>query len=95
MPTNEIELAIVTSLGGGTEPGIDPLGVTDRIQQQPESVRVTIQSYIDRTMEIPLPPAPSLTEIGDIVARQLASEMPELSELARQKLANYYTYQWR
>ena len=71
------------------------MGVAERIQKQPESVRAKVESYIERTMEIPLPDVPSLAEIGDVVALRLASEMPELSDMARRKLANYYTYQWR
>jgi hypothetical protein len=95
MVNTDIEAALIASLGGGTSPGIDPVGIDDRIEQQPESVRDKVESYLDRTMDIPLPDAPSLSDIGDIVAHQLASEMPELSDVTRRKLANYYTYEWR
>ncbi|MFO0942380.1 MAG: hypothetical protein U0930_16705 [Pirellulales bacterium] len=93
--TMEIDLALIATLGGDQLPVVDPIGITDRIKQLPIDLRAVVQAIIDRTMEIPLPEASSLQEISDKIRESIDSQMPELSDLVRAKLANYYTYQWR
>ena len=94
--TDEIDQALLAVLGDSDDGGIDPVRVEQRINSLPVSIRPKIQSYIDRTIGIPLPNnLTDLTCIGDAILNKLEEEMPELSRTARMKLSNYYTYQWR
>ena len=95
MPNLEIDAALIATLGGGPSPGIEPAGLRDRLNAQPDTTKHIVESYLERTTKFPFPNVPSLTEIADIVLRWLSSEMPELSDLARRKLSNYFAYQWR
>jgi hypothetical protein len=95
--TREIEInnAMIFVLGGGEDAGVNPIGLQDRVNELPANLPQVVQSYIDRTMSIPLPDERSLAETGNHIAQILATEMPELSSIARTKLASFYTYQWR
>ncbi len=95
MPNLDIDRELIATLGGGSSPGIEPTGLRDRLNAQPDTTKQIVESYLARTTEFPLPKVSSLSEIADIVLQWLSSEMPELSDLARRKLSNYYTYQWR
>lgn len=61
-----------------------------------ESVRDAVRALIDETMRIRIEwGEKSLIEIGDEVEEVLAERHPELSDPARRKLRNYFTYQVR
>jgi hypothetical protein len=97
MSNNEIDAALIVSLGGGlTSPGIEPAGITNRLNTYPDDSKQILEAYLERTMQFPIPEnSNSLSDVGDAVSQWLASEMPELSDVTRQKLSSYYTYQWR
>ena len=90
-----IDAALREAFGGGSGPGVVPIGLDDRIAALPADIRPAVESYIDRATSIPLPNASSLSDIGRMIEQQLASDMPELSVESRSKLASYYTYVWK
>jgi hypothetical protein len=97
MSSESFDAALIAVLGGNTNPaGTQPLGLADRLNALPDHLGSKVRQYLELTMQIPLPAgSESLAVLAESIAKQLSITTPELSDLTRQKLANYYAFEWR
>ena len=101
MSADELDAAMRCYLGGEPEePGMMPVGMAERLVARYGTRAASIKQQLDEVLDLvgtfPMGDGyPGLKELGDAVARWLASKTPHFAEVTRAKMANYFTYSWR
>ena len=100
MTPQEVNVAMRTFLGGDEDAGYDPLGGEDRLKvkygERWEEMRALLGEYLKTVAEIPVDwEKENLSAATARAVGMIQNQYPWFDDRVRQKMANYFAYQWR